>query len=163
MKHHVWRVGALTAVGCAAAMIAGAQTSGSAQHRSSSAADRVTLIGCVRSAGTKPVGTSGTVGNMSDTKFILTNVIASDSAAASTAAATAAATPATSSDSGSYRLDADESKLSPHLGHKVEISGTVEAPSMNSPAATSAASAATQLAPRLKVDTVKMIGSTCSE
>jgi hypothetical protein len=162
MKHLVWRTGALTAIACAATIAAAAHTSGSTQDRSPGAADKVTITGCVRSADSKPVGTSGTVGNTSDSKFILTDVIASD-AAKSTAAATGAITPATASDAGSYRLDADDSKLSPHLGHKVEISGTVEAPSTSSPAATSAASAATTLAPRLKVDTVKMIGSTCSE
>ena len=55
----------------------------------------------------------------------------------------------------SYRLDADASKLTPHVGHKVEISGTVQ-PS------TSSSSSAASAAPTLKVDNVKMIAATCT-
>jgi hypothetical protein len=54
-------------------------------------------------------------------------------------------------------LDTDEAKLTPHVGHKVEISGTVE--QLARPEQQPAASAAN--APTLKVDSVKMIASTC--
>jgi hypothetical protein len=60
----------------------------------------------------------------------------------------------------SYRLDADDSKLSPHLGHKIEITGTVEDRPMS--AGTPAASGWTTEAPKLKVETVKMIASSCT-
>jgi hypothetical protein len=71
---------------------------------------------------------------------------------------TSAAKPATSKETtpiaSSYRLSAEDSKLSPHVGHKVEISGTVEQPS----ASASGAAAA----PTLKVDNVRMIAATCT-
>jgi hypothetical protein len=62
----------------------------------------------------------------------------------------------------SYRLDADESKLTPHVGHKVEVTGTVEEQASSSPAGGAGASASMSGGPKLKVDTVKMIASSCS-
>ena len=56
-----------------------------------------------------------------------------------------------------YRLDAAESMISPHFGHKGEITGTVEEPAAS--AGASASSAAT--APMLKAESVKMVAATC--
>jgi hypothetical protein len=57
-----------------------------------------------------------------------------------------------------YRLDGDDAKLTPHVGHKVEITGTVE----QAKGATEApAAAAASAAPKLKVDNIKMIASSC--
>jgi hypothetical protein len=61
---------------------------------------------------------------------------------------------------GSYRLNADDSKLSPHVGHKVELTGTIEDEAA-SPRASSASSSAPN-APRFKVEDVKMIAASCS-
>jgi hypothetical protein len=71
---------------------------------------------------------------------------------------TAGSTSATSAPA-SYRLDADDSKLSGHVGEKVEITGQIDARSDNSGASRAAAADA----PRLKVDSVKMIAKTCTE
>jgi len=60
----------------------------------------------------------------------------------------------------SYRLDAEVSTLNPHVGHKVEITGTVEAPAGPPTATVEPTSPAT--APRLKVDHVKMVSETCA-
>jgi hypothetical protein len=63
-----------------------------------------------------------------------------------------------------YRLNADDSKLTPHVGHKVEIGGTVDAKAtMPSPDSSASSSATSANAPVLKVETVKMIASSCSE
>jgi hypothetical protein len=67
-----------------------------------------------------------------------------------------------------YRLDADESKLSAHVGHKVEISGTLDSsPSSGGTSPTSAAgstaSSSSSNAPKLKVDTVRMIAASCTQ
>jgi hypothetical protein len=51
----------------------------------------------------------------------------------------------------SYQLDAADSKLTPHVGHKVEITGTLDQ-----------ASAAPGAPPKLKVDNVKMIAANCT-
>jgi hypothetical protein len=56
-----------------------------------------------------------------------------------------------------YRLDGDDAKLTPHVGHKVEITGTVE----QAKGATEAPAASAANAPRLKVDNVKMIAASC--
>jgi len=85
--------------------------------------------------------------------FSLTNAAAAGaSAPVGTAGAPAAAVAKT------YRLDAAESMISPHVGHKVEITGTVEEQA-GSPAGASASSTAT--APRLKAESVKMVAATC--
>jgi hypothetical protein len=60
-----------------------------------------------------------------------------------------------------YKLDADASKLTPHVNHKVEITGTIEPASASASGA--AASGAAAGAGTLKVDDVKMLASSCSE
>jgi mevalonate kinase len=64
-----------------------------------------------------------------------------------------------------YRLDAAESMISPHVGHKVEITGTVEdqAGSTASASATAAGASASSTvnAPKLKAESVKMVAATC--
>jgi len=112
------------------------------QARSSSSSNSVTVEGCIqKGAASSPAGTTGTTGS-SASAFMLTS----------------AAKPATSKETApiasSYKLSADDSKLTPHVGHKVEISGTVEPPSASASAATAA--------PTLKVDNVKMIAATCT-
>jgi hypothetical protein len=90
---------------------------------------------------------------MSEIKFLLTNAAVSTSGTAGTAGTT----PPSTAVSSEYRLDADDAKLTPHVGHKVEITGTPEQPSSTTqPPAASAANA-----PKLKVDNVKMVASTC--
>ena len=60
----------------------------------------------------------------------------------------------------SYRLDGTESTLTPHVGHKVEITGTLEEQRPGSAAAGGATSASSP-AGTLKVDSVKMVSTTC--
>jgi len=74
---------------------------------------------------------------------------------------------ATTPTASSYRLSADDAKLTPHVGHKVEISGTLDkaasSASSSASASPSSSSASSTTAPTLKVDTVKMIAASCSE
>jgi hypothetical protein len=115
----------------------------------------VTVTGCVEKAEATPTGTTGggeATGASAEPKFILTKASVDTTATAGTTGTTAAPTAASE-----YRLDSDEAKLSPHVGHKVEITGTVEQPT----SAEKPASAAN--APKLKVETVKMLASTCAE
>jgi hypothetical protein len=63
----------------------------------------------------------------------------------------------------SYRLEGEASKLSPHVGHKVEITGVVDPASAASGGASSTAPATSMAsAPHVKVESVKMIASTCT-
>ena len=60
-----------------------------------------------------------------------------------------------------YQLDVEDSKLIPHVGHKVEVTGTISKmghmdKDKMSPMAETAPKAAT-----LKVKTVKMLSTTC--
>jgi hypothetical protein len=55
-----------------------------------------------------------------------------------------------------YRLDAEVGKLNPHVGHKVEIAGTVVEPATTNGAASSANG------PKVKVDSIKMLSETCA-
>lgn len=56
-----------------------------------------------------------------------------------------------------YRLDADVSTLNPHVGHKVEVTGTLAPPT----APSGSTSASPTNAPLLKVDHVKLVSETC--
>jgi hypothetical protein len=129
--------------------------------------------GCVQKADA-PVGTTGAAGASDAIKFILTNVMPASSAPpAGAAGAAGAATTGTSGSSSAskpastYRLDADESKLSAHVGHKVTITGTAEPASASSsspsaaPPAAGGSSSSSANAPRLKVDSVTMVAATC--
>jgi hypothetical protein len=61
----------------------------------------------------------------------------------------------------SYRLEAEDSKLSPHVGHKIEVTGTVEDRPMSA-TGTPAATGSAPEAPKFKVEMVKMIASSCT-
>jgi hypothetical protein len=122
----------------------------------SSSAKSITVSGCIQKA-EQPTSTSATAGatrGASEVKFLLTNAAMS----ATGTTGTAGTTPPTTAVASEYRLDADDAKLTPHVGHKVEITGTVE-PAAAVPPQAPAASAANS--PKLKVDNVKMIATAC--
>ena len=131
----------------------------------SSNANKVTVTGCVqRAASAAPTGTSGTAGAaVPDTQFILANA----SAGTATAGTSGATSPPSSAMATAprYRLDdSGESKVSPHVGHKVEINGTLDEQSHSAGATGTAGATSTgATAPKLKVDSIRMIASTCSE
>jgi hypothetical protein len=159
MNKKIWSAacGAIMA-GAVGVVFAQAPTSSASQSPSTSA-DTVTVTGCVARADQSPTGTSGSTSTPATTpeaKFILTNAALSPSTSGATGTS-GSATSATSIAS-EYKLDASDAKLSTHVGHKVEITGTVQQPSMSEQKPT--ASAANS--PTLKVDTVKMVASTCS-
>jgi hypothetical protein len=105
---------------------------------------KITLTGCIqRSAQSAVPGATGTAGAKSESSFMLNNV----------SKPTGTAGAASTSTASSYALDADDSKLAPHVGHKVEISGSLD----------QAGSSRAGSAPKLKVDNVKMIATSCSE
>lgn len=114
----------------------------------------ITVSGCVQKAADAPAGTSGSAGatrGASEVKFVLAK-------AATTPAGTAGSSTPSSAVASEYRLNWDEAKLTPHVGHKVEITGTIEpSPVSTQPPAASAANA-----PQLKVESLKMVAATCS-
>jgi hypothetical protein len=163
------RSSALAAFACAMAVGVSAQQTppaGGAQAPSAAASsNKVTVTGCLARPGAAATGTSGTAapgaagaGAASSTsagaKFVLNNVMA-----AGTGSATAGTSGARPSLASSYQLDGDEAKLSPHVGHKIEITGTVEDKAAGGTSTAGAAS--TTAAPRLKVESVKMVSASC--
>jgi hypothetical protein len=147
MMSQMWKTGTLVAIALTAT-VAAQQPPPAAQQPPPTAApaaradssDKVVVTGCIQRGIQSPVGTTGAPGAAAaDAKFILTKA---------SPASDATATPKT------YRLDADDSQLTAHVGHKVEVTGTVDA----KPAPGDAASPA-----KLKVASVKMIAASCSE
>ena len=123
----------------------GTSTSSSANMNKS-----ITVTGCIERAPASAVGTSGSTGatapnaaSANDTKFVLDKASASSSA---------------SSIPSSYRLDSDEAKLMPHVGHEVEVTGTVD----EQPAGSATSAGSANMSPRLKVDMVKMLAEHCN-
>ena len=113
-----------------------------------SPSNRTIVRGCIELTEQSPVGTSGTIESIGDadldTTFILTGASVVTPIAAPVPVALRA--PARST----YRLGMDEGKLWAHVGHRVEISGTI---------ATETVSA---IFPMLRVETVKLIAPTCA-
>jgi hypothetical protein len=91
--------------------------------------------------------------------FMLTN--ASAAGAGAPVATSGSGAGAAAGAKASYRLDGTESALTPHVGHKVEITGTVEEQRPASAAAGGASASSNAPAGTLKVDSVKMVSTTC--
>ena len=141
MMSKMWKTGTLVAIALTAtATVAAQQPPAPASAPTSS--DKVVVTGCIQRGIQSPVGTTGAGGAAAAadaSKFILTKA---------SPASDATATPKT------YRLDAEDSQLTAHVGHKVEITGTLDA----KPAAGDAAAPS-----KLKVASVKMVAASCSE
>lgn len=116
-------------------------------------ADNLTVTGCLErqpeAAGARP-GAVGTSGRVEAPGFILTKIMKPTGTAGPASAAPAPTT---------YRLEADDSKLSEHVGQKVEITGMLA----GRPADRDASKGGISSAPQLKVENVKMIAATCTE
>jgi hypothetical protein len=126
-----------------------------AASASANADKKVTLSGCIER---QPPSVAAVTGAPT-MPFTLAN--ASPAGARSPVGTSGSTGAASAASAKSYRLDAAESTLSPHVGHKVEITGTIEEASA-SPAAGAAASGSPSTAmARLKVDSVKMVSTSC--
>ena len=146
-------------LGLATACVIGAN----AQERSTKATDRptpaaITVTGCVdRADEHTAAGTTGTT--VDSLSFVLTHA-SRDGKAASSQPASAATKEATAETGSTYRLDGAVATLNPHVGHKVQVTGALEASTAGTSGSTDQASAAN--APRLKVESVKMVAETCA-
>lgn len=151
MSYRMVMSGAL-ALGCVIAL----QAQSPSTQTNRTVPGEVTLTGCVERADQMTAaGTAGTAGTTVDSlSFVLIHAAKGTAADLRTAG-----TSGTKADTkGSvYRLDADIAKLNPHVGHKIEVTGTLDAAT----AAGSADPSSAEAAPRLKVDGVKMVSETC--
>src|SRR5262245_51423030 len=111
----------------------------------------ITVSGCVQRAQASPTGTTGSTSSAAsanEPKFFPTN---DNSGSGSTAGTTGTTSRAGMSAATEYRLDASDAKLAPHVGHKVEITGTLDSASATSQPPTASATASGSNAPKLKV------------
>jgi hypothetical protein len=102
-----------------------------------------TGAGTAGTTGATTAGATGTTGASTDAKFVLTSASATPADAA---------TPAQT-----YRLIANSTALSEHIGKKLELPGTIDTTSAADPKDPSAS------APALKVESGKIVAATCSE
>ena len=127
----------------------------SAQAGRSTAEKKVTYSGCIE----RQPASAAAVTGAPTMPFMLTNASAAGAAAP---VATSGSGAGAASAKASYRLDGTESTLTPHVGHKVEITGSLDEQRSGSAAAGGATSAAANApAGTLKVDSVKMVSTTC--
>ena len=107
-------------------------------------------------------GATGTSGTAPDAKFILTGATLSAADSAPSASSTPSSTPSTPASSASssaqtYRLIANPTALTEHVGKKLELTGTLDPTSTADPKDPSAA------APALRVQSGKIVAASCSE
>ena len=119
--------------------------------QSSSAQNGVSVTGCVERADSNAPATGSAAAAPAGDKqmFILTNVMPSGAASETTGTSGRAA-----ASNRKFPLDADESKLTPHIGHKVEINGTF---------VSSGPGVGVAGAPKLKVETLRMLAASCAQ
>lgn len=149
MIRGVLRVGVLVAVGVAIVASVTAQEPASRAPVPNPDKDKVVITGCLQRAAQLPVGTTGAIGDTDVSKFILMKAATPSDTQPGAATRT-------------YRLDADDSLLTTHVGHKVEITGTLE-PAAPSTRVTGDPAPPPAAASKLKVTSVKMIAAACSE
>jgi hypothetical protein len=180
MTKRTW-TGTCAAIVAAASIgiVAQTQTPPASQSSSAASADQITVTGCLKAApaaapDTAASGTAGATGTSgtasaagatatdADAKFVLTNATVGAAAPASDASAAGSASAAAenqaSADQKTFRLIANPSALSPHVGKKLELTGTLVNES-NSTAGSSAAATA----PALRVVKGKVVAASCEE
>ena len=134
----------------------------------------ITVIGCLKEApasaadAATPVGTSGAAGATPPAasaapgpKYIMSDATMAPASSPSSPETSAATPPASASASAApqtYRLIANASALTPHLGKKLELVGTLETNS--SEAGSNAADAS---GPALRVKSGKIVAASCTE
>lgn len=130
-------------------------STGAPSAASSDAKNTVTVTGCLAKASASSTPTTGAAAPADTAKFVLNDVTADapSSATAGAAGTSGSARPTAST----YRIEGDDSKLTPHVGHKVAITGTVDSRSAGAASATAGADG-----PKLKVESVKMIAASCT-
>jgi hypothetical protein len=131
-------------------VVTGNPTPGTPQPEPPNLADRVTVRGCLQLASGSAATTSDAVGGNTviNSRFELTGAERQNNLPADTGGSPAA----TAAVSGTYRLAAIESQLSPFVGTKVEISGELLPRSDQSPQA---------VVPTLQVEFVQKLSASC--
>jgi len=177
MTNKVWMITCSAILGFAATAMT--QTTPQAQSNPSSADKKVTITGCLAAAPASPesatgtTGTTGTAGTAGTTgaagaagttagagpAFQLTNATVSAADSTENAAGAAPTEPKTTPAEGkTFRLLANPTALSPHVGKKLALTGTLEEPS-----ASTTTTAGEAKGPALRVESGKIIAESCNQ
>src|SRR5687768_4447629 len=132
--------------------------------------ETVTISGCLQNApamataGNRGAAAGGATASPSPAGTAATRpqFILSSAAMTSTARPGQDAVGTAGSAATTYQLQGDATMLSPHLNHKVEITGTVQNSSASATGAANAAPGSTAAGPTLRVESVKMLTETCT-
>jgi hypothetical protein len=161
MKRNMWM---MMAIACVTTITVGAQ-GGSSTSKSTDDKNSVTVTGCLRD------DSRGAAGSTSSGGYILANAKMAAGASSSTGA-TAGTTPtgtagtspgSTMSTGSSYLLEGQDSDLKKHVGHRIEVTGTIDnTKSSEAAPPTTAGAASSTAAQRLKVSSIRMIAADCS-
>jgi len=179
MKKRNW-TGMLTAMVVGATVAIAAQQPPPEPSKSASADKKtITVTGCLKEApSTSPAtpaaaaagtagtagaagaaGATGTAGTADAPKFVLTNAAPSTADPSGAAPPAEPAPDAAKASATTYRLIANATSLSPHVGKKLELTGTLEEAGG---AAQSSAGAEGSMA-ALRVESGKVLAASCSE
>ena len=156
MTNKVWTIACSAILGFATTAMA--QTAPPSQSNPSSADQKITVTGCLAAAPASPAASTapGAVGTTGTETFQLTNATVATADNASPPAG-ATATDPTNAAGQTYRLIANPSALSQHVGKKVALTGTLEGPD---PAAAAGPDAKV---PALRVESGKIVAESCAQ
>jgi hypothetical protein len=155
MNRTLWTAAAFA---CATAIGVAAQTP-SATPSSKTDDKTVTVTGCLEDASAAPSATAPKSG------FVLANATMGSGSTAGSTVGTTGTTGTTASSRGtSYVLEGRDTELKSHVGHRIEVTGTIEPKAKMDPAATAAPGAASTHAmdDRLTVTSIKMVAADCT-
>jgi pilus assembly protein FimV len=171
MTKTIW-TGTATAIVAVASVAVMAQNPAPQQTPGNATDRQITVTGCLKSApaagdatttagtagATGTAGAVGTAGDRADANFVLTDATTSSAAPDPSGAST---TTSASSQTArqTYRLIANPAALSPHVGKKLELTGTVEDQPASGSTTSSAAPASSTKA--LRVEAGKVIAASC--
>jgi hypothetical protein len=135
-----------------------------AQSSPSSSDKKITVTGCLKAAPSLPgdvtttPGTTGTAGSATSSATATTGTADSAGAPEKFVLIGASASPGdTSATAQTYRLIANPTSLTAHVGKKLELTGTIDPTSTADPKDPSAS------APALRVESGKIVAASCSE
>jgi hypothetical protein len=144
-----------------AGLVAGLLVTASAQtptgsQSSPSVPASVTLTGCLDRADDVQAA-AGTTADVDSLSFVLTHAVKGAGAELKSETVGTSGRAMEPVKGTTYRLDAPTEKLNAHVGHKIEVTGTLETAAPPKSGDTTATPA-----PRVKVATVKMLAETCA-
>jgi len=179
MTNKVWMVACSAILGCATTAMT--QTTPQSQSNTSTADKKIVITGCLAAAPASPAasattgtagttgttattgttGTAGTAGATTDASpaFQLTNATVAPAEGAPNVGETTADSPKAAAGQ-TYRLIANPTALSPHVGKKLALTGTLEEAA---PATASAAAGSEAKGPALRVESGKILAESCNQ